>query len=175
MKQMILISCAAVILSGCAMSERMCTESDWYRVGVSDGKQGRSAERFSAINRQCQRHDITPSQTLWEKGRQVGLKSYCTPENAFELGLDGRSIRATCPPELRAELKRANERGLEIYKVKSELEELRDEISELRELLERTEPDTPEYEATKTKIRRLDFDLWRMENRLDRLLRKYGG
>lgn len=115
------------ILSGCATTKTLtqadCTTADWQKIGVEDGKRGASSQVILRHTKTCQSL-ATPSRELWEKGRQEGLKSYCTTKNAYDIGRMGYTLSAVCDDANLAELHHANMMGLQQYEMSQRINHL---------------------------------------------------
>ena len=108
--------CAAVLLSACTtfapeQVAQECAATDWERFGLNDGKLGvATAERtgrFADCTEVGQPVDLAAYQT----GRSEGLLSYCTTENGYQVGYDGRRYKSVCPPTLEPDFLQGYDRG----------------------------------------------------------------
>jgi hypothetical protein len=137
-----------IALTSCAtISEEECRAGNWGEIGFADGKAGRAAPFLANHAKACAEVGIVPDKASWEAGRIEGLTLYCTADNAYALGRSGREMNEVCPVSVTRMLSRANDWGLEYYKLSAELEELKDERSTLRDLLSGLEgPDLTEEE-----------------------------
>lgn len=96
---------ALAMLAGCTtvppeQRAANCAQTDWHRYGVNDGMLGvpgsERADLFADCTRLGQPADIARYQT----GHEEGLKQYCTAENGYEVGRQGRRYHDVCPTEL---------------------------------------------------------------------------
>lgn len=80
-----------------------CQEADWFELGRRDGAMGKTL-RFENTNLPllCSTSSNEEEKKLFNIGRKVGLIQYCRPENAFELGKDGKEYENVCPEETHA-------------------------------------------------------------------------
>src|SRR5690606_21857100 len=91
---------SVALLAGCAsMSEEECLTADWYERGVLDGRRGEPGNYVHEHHEACAKVGVTPDNEAWQRGRSVGIRYFCTPENGERVGLEGRAYRHTCPPE----------------------------------------------------------------------------
>lgn len=96
---------AAALLAGCATvspEERAaaCSQTDWGRFGLNDGKLGvPAADRLDTFE-DCAEVGHPADIAAYQAGRAEGLREYCTAENGFEVGYRGRGYEDVCPPEL---------------------------------------------------------------------------
>ena len=72
------------------MSEQECAATDWRTVGYEDGVAGRSGDNIGQHRKACAKHGVSPDLTLYQAGRNDGLREYCQPANGFRAGADGR-------------------------------------------------------------------------------------
>ena len=87
----------AVLLSGCAtIPEDQCAKTDWYELGIKDGRAGYTADRLVQHRDACARAKVEPDETKYLQGRKAGLAEYCQPDNAIRDGLAGQDYRGVC-------------------------------------------------------------------------------
>lgn len=154
------LSIALAVLTGCELSEKQCLQGDWAGIGLRDGSNGRSADHIEDHVEACSKHGVIPDRSAWEQGRQQGLLSYCTPQKAYELGANGRSVRAVCPAEKMSTLQAANDRGQSYYRVSREIRELESERSRLFAQLSKLDPkDTLGSARIQSELSQLDFEI----------------
>ncbi|QNM95796.1 DUF2799 domain-containing protein [Chitinimonas koreensis] len=128
MKRIVLLASLA-LLGGCAaMSEAECRSGDWYGVGERDGREGRSSQ-LGAYAEACQKVAVMPDAGEYSRGRERGLRAYCTPENGYHEGRNGQSYGGVCAPELQAAFLREYERGRERYELRRDIDALENDIA----------------------------------------------
>ena len=106
---------------------------NWSDRGLKDGQSGQFAERFETYQSQCADFEIELDFTSWQRGYREGLKTYCTPLAAFELGKDGRAIREVCAEELLPSMRWANTQGRELHFLELRILNLRAELRDARQ------------------------------------------
>ena len=112
------------LLSGCAtLSKQECTIGDWQTIGYNDGVAGYHSDRLASHTKACAKAGVAPDYQSWERGRQSGLKQYCTVNNAYNVGRRGRQLNTVCPVANARMLQQANQQGLDYYKLDSQLDE----------------------------------------------------
>lgn len=170
MRYLILFLLALPILAACAsLSEDECRAGDWVEIGREDGADGRRAEFIRTHAKACAEYGIRPDVTAWEKGRQEGLKLYCTPRRAWEVGTRGQSLSPVCPAELMPALTRANDRGYDLWEVERRIDDTEREIREIRTLLSKLPPDDPARSRYLSELTFLDLRLLRLRAERSRL------
>lgn len=83
---------------GCSTMDReSCLTTNWYEKGVEDGKV-RGENRFPEYRRECtkERISIATKSQEYQKGILEGLRSWCTFQNGFNEGLEGRGSTSLC-------------------------------------------------------------------------------
>lgn len=119
-------------LWGCGtMSKRDCGSVNWEKIGLIDGRMGRSSDYI-------QRHIVTcgndlPNRETYEIGRKLGVVDYCTPGSVYREGSDGRPLADVCPTEIIKELRDHHSEGLKTYDLKAERVRVEKERAEKRE------------------------------------------
>ena len=114
----------------------------------------------------------------------LGLKQYCTVDNAYNIGKRGKTINNVCPAEAASQLQLGNQRGLTLYKLNGDierdnklLEKYQDEFEKLREgelLHFKNEKDARAYYIKlPSEFRRITQRITQNEFELRRLSRLY--
>lgn len=105
-----------IALSACATltPERVaqaCTGKDWQRYGLNDGKLGVSTQSRASEFEDCTTVGAPADLVAYQTGRSEGLLTYCTTENGYQVGYDGRRYQEVCPPTLEPDFLQGFERG----------------------------------------------------------------
>jgi hypothetical protein len=96
-----LAGAVAGLLAGCAsLNEAECRQGDWTGIGQSDGYAGYAMTRLQDHAAACGKLGITPDAAAYARGRQIGLRGYCTAPRGFTEGRLGNSYAGVCPPDL---------------------------------------------------------------------------
>ncbi|MDO5650624.1 MAG: DUF2799 domain-containing protein [Moraxella sp.] len=133
---------SGLLLASCAgMSKSECQHADWRAIGYSDGVAGMLPERFMAHNKACAKAGITPNRVLWELGRAEGLQHYCTDDNAYRLGTQGKQLKAVCPVSNLAALQLANSQGYKRHQLITQKNNAQNAITKDTQELERLQAD----------------------------------
>ena len=131
-----MVSGVLLVLVGCAsISEEECLQGNWLDIGQRDGQAGKASSYILEHAEACKDVGVQPDRETWERGRQDGLRAYCTPSNMYDLGRSGRSAALVCSPDESVELKSANDRGLTYYRLTTEIIRKNSEITDLQEQL----------------------------------------
>ncbi|QMU59678.1 MAG: DUF2799 domain-containing protein [Boseongicola sp.] len=135
---------AAISLAACAtLDDDTCRAGDWEQIGFKDGVNGRGPAFIRQHAKACNDIGIAPVRSLWESGRQDGLKLYCTPDNAYDEGADGRHLRDVCPVEGVDVLEYQNDRGLTWYRIGRDIRQAEARIREINAELKKLPSDDP--------------------------------
>ena len=81
-----------------SLSEDQCRQGDWAGIGQADGYAGSAMSRLEDHAEACRKVGITPDAVAYGRGRQIGLRGYCTPARGFSEGRQGHSYAGVCPP-----------------------------------------------------------------------------
>lgn len=122
MSAILALSMGYTILIGCTtLSKQHCLTGNWQTIGFNDGINGRTSEQLSTYNKTCAKAGIAPNYQAWELGYQLGLKRYCTKDNAYRIGRQGRQLSTTCAVEITPELMQVNLDGRRYYGLNKQL------------------------------------------------------
>jgi len=91
---------SAAALSGCAsLNEAECRQGDWASIGQMDGSNGYPMTRFQEHVDACKKFSVAADQAAYSRARDLGLRTYCTPERGFTEGRTGNAYHGVCPPQ----------------------------------------------------------------------------
>ena len=112
----ILLVAATLTLAGCATmtpAERAdaCRNTDWERFGLNDGKLGVPVSARTREFQDCAEVGHPVDRTAYQIGRSKGLTSYCTAENGYRVGYEGRRYSKVCPSTLEPDFVQGFRRG----------------------------------------------------------------
>lgn len=125
-----ILSLAALAVSGCAsMSSEECTLSDWQAIGYTDGARGLPVSQFDSYRKDCAAHGVAPGFDSYRSGRDEGLREFCQPERAFDLGNRGARNPGVCPPESSAEFAQAFADGRHLFELRSSLQRVQRQLT----------------------------------------------
>ena len=98
MRRWLLTLVACAMTAACATSgvDERCTNTDWYALGLEDGRAGHPAERIAQHRKACAKLEIEPDELRYLQGRRDGIDEYCRADNAFREGLAGRDYQGGC-------------------------------------------------------------------------------
>lgn len=159
-----------VVLTACSnLSESECKGGDWYGIGIQDGTKGRLLTYFEKHVKACSKFGVTPQEVPWREGRERGLRLYCTPENAYQVGRGGRAFSPVCTAEEAADMSLPNSIGLKYYRLGERIDRLKADLDDLPFEAVRTGTETDEeYSRRIAHLRleklRLESEIWRLES-----------
>ena len=85
------------LLAGCAViSEDECRAGNWYERGIEDGARGRDQTLVYQIAQKCQEYGVRTDSEAWLRGHEEGVEQFCTPENGYRHGRQGRRYQGVC-------------------------------------------------------------------------------
>lgn len=154
-------------LAGCeTMSEDQCRKADWAERGRSDGRNGEPESHIDAHRKACAKANVLPDDRRWRQGWAEGVRSYCTPQVAWQRGIDNRSYHGACRDFDESLFLRWHRAGQDVYKTRSEREAKQREINKLEEQLKKAQKED-ERKALRDQIRQLDSDQARLRRLFD--------
>ncbi|MBY0422343.1 MAG: DUF2799 domain-containing protein, partial [Parvularculaceae bacterium] len=110
------IAAVALLLGGCStMSEEDCATADWTALGERDGLYGESQKKYEERRAQCSKYGYETATDDYARGRDRGLRTYCTPQAGFDAGRNGRPYNNVCPPELESAFLSEYQIGRRLY------------------------------------------------------------
>ena len=147
-KQAILASMIALMLSGCAtMNQEECMVSDWRTVGFEDGALGRPPETIGNYRQACAKHGVSPDLASYRSGHADGLQSFCQPAKGFSYGRSGAAYRGVCPADLEYGFLAAYNDGRHLYELETAVRGTDAQIAQRYRTLENIKADITAKEA----------------------------
>ncbi|MFK7941366.1 MAG: DUF2799 domain-containing protein [Paracoccaceae bacterium] len=90
-----------------------CAQTDWQRYGENDGRLGVPTSDRASDFEDCSGAGQPVDLTAYQTGRAKGLQTYCTAENGYQVGYEGRSYDKVCPKSSEQDFLQGYERGRE--------------------------------------------------------------
>ena len=135
-------------LGGCAsLSENECQTANWRLIGYEDGAAGRPAARLGEHREACSDYGITPDLQAYRRGRDEGLREYCQPRRAYQLGRHGSAYPHACTGELENGLLAAYRDGKELHTLESEIGAMQRTVQRKENELRRIEQTRASHQA----------------------------
>ena len=108
-----------LLLSNCAnMNESDCLNADWQLIGFEDGSFGKNESHVSQHRKECAEHGVTPDLMDYRNGHFDGSKRFCTANNGFSRGRQGKDYSRSCPEQFEAEFLKGFSDGQTLYGLK---------------------------------------------------------
>ena len=165
-----------VALTACdPISEEQCQAQNWTGLGLADGAAGRPMSRFDDYGEICGAIGITPDRQSYTLARAEGLKSFCTVQNAFDVGEDGRRLGGVCPVnDMLPALQEANARGRKVHEAREVIDDAEMKIDDAEgKILTLVQVETDEARAEVHRLRSRIRDLKREIFWAERDIRRY--
>ncbi|MCV2352800.1 DUF2799 domain-containing protein [Paucibacter sp. B2R-40] len=125
-----------ILLSSCAtMSPEECKVADWGQLGERDGMEGRTLGQLSDRAADCAKVGVSVNTQAYQQGRDLGLRSYCRPDNAVRVGLSGGFYAGVCPPETHAGFLTRYEAARSVWDLRNEVTSLDGRVENLERRL----------------------------------------
>jgi len=179
--QRILITILAgmsIALTGCAtLSRDECKSGDWHKIGMQDGSDGRTEDRFKKHAKACELDRSDVSRTAYMEARQQGLAKYCTHVRGYREGSLGQKYYGVCPPQTASQFLTGFEFGQRINQTEIRLSDTANGIYSVSQKL--LQPTIPEADRAallreQTRLRgeeaRLQGELEKLRNQADTLV-----
>jgi hypothetical protein len=132
----------AGLFLGCStltLSKNECLESDWFEIGRRDGSMGKPRALLQKHSKACGKHGVSPDREAYYRGRDEGLKFYCTKDNGFEQGRLGQSYRFVCPSELEPVFFAGYQKGRELYQYETKVKNLERSLRNIEKQIQEKE------------------------------------
>lgn len=163
---------------GCStLSEEQCKSGNWEMIGQQDGAKGLNSSRVLKHQEACSEYGISVDNALYNKGYDRGVVTFCTKENGFNTGRNGKTNPRVCPTKLQSAFDKAYNEGRKYYLLEKEIKELEDQIDkvniEIDETYAKEETEKKSYSSSRRTLQRkrsgLEKKLRRLERQLDLL------
>lgn len=122
-----LISCLALV--GCTtMSKEQCQSMDWHEAGRIDGEKGEHREYYRQHQNSCKNSGGSVATDLYFAGWEEGHKKYCTAENGYKAGVEGRASANICSAEEYPQYTEQFKIGYGVYSLVHERNQIEEQI-----------------------------------------------
>lgn len=162
------------LLSGCAsLSESACKEGQWEEIGLADGHNGEKVDVIHSHIKSCAEYGIGLDTKLYRKGYERGLRFFCNPDKAFDLGYSGQEYNNVCTNK---KFNSEYQLGYEIHNISKEIERISVEIERLKVDLEGANSNgfTSNKQTLRKEIKILKYKRSQLKNKLVLLTVKSG-
>ena len=120
-----------LLLSNCAnMNKSDCLTADWQLIGFEDASFGKNESHISQHRKDCSEHGVTPDLTAYRKGHLEGSKRFCTTNNGFTRGLQGKDYSRNCPQQFEDAFLTGFTDGQILYGLKKILKQRADDLED---------------------------------------------
>ena len=127
----------SLALTGCAtLSRDECKSGDWYKIGLQDGSDGRTEERFKKHGKACDLDRSEASRTAYMEAREKGLAIYCTKVRGYREGALGQKYHGVCSPQTASAFLSGFEFGSRIHQTEVRLSDTANDIYSVSQRLQ---------------------------------------
>lgn len=128
-KKLVIILASSVLLSSCAvMNEDECRAANWQEVGYNDGTIGLSSNQLAKYVKACSEY-VNVDTAQYNDGRRQGADVFCSDNNAFSLGTQGKAVSDICDvSNNQRNFSIFYTRGMNVYYAKNQLDALDEKI-----------------------------------------------
>lgn len=135
------------LTSGCAsMSKDECLTADWYAIGFEDGAKGFDSSAVARHRKACAKAGVTANFRAWEKGRQEGVRQFCTPARGYDVGHSGGNYNGVCPADLEDAFLAAYGEGRELWTLEQGVRDIEQQLRRTESQLARAQERLNEVE-----------------------------
>ena len=120
-----------IILTACAsLSKDECRTADWQMIGYEDGSRGRLLNTIGNHRKACAKVGVTPDMAAYEAGHQKGVRTYCTSDQGFKLGVGGGLYNGICGASRERDFLRGYAAGKERHDLRKNVAALEKKIAD---------------------------------------------
>jgi len=94
------ILCVLLISSCASISKKDCQNANWETIGYTEGTRGLRTSTVEKYNESCAKHGMAPDVVAYQRGWDIGIRSYCTEDSGYTAGFAGLLYRDICPADL---------------------------------------------------------------------------
>lgn len=124
-------------LGGCeTLSRSECATGDWYSIGMRDGANGHTEDRFLDNAKACAEHGVQADRERWLEGRERGLERYCTARNAFGVGAQNAAYQGVCTGAAEEDFQHGYQLGRALAEARSRRSHWGEEIHRIHQRLD---------------------------------------
>jgi len=150
------VSSGVLLISACSTGpslQETCTATDWRSEGYKTGVKGESADHVLNTEKKCSKEGYSVSVVDYKEGWLKGIEKYCSPDNAFKLGVKGdEATPKNCPVELRTKFNENYKRAENYLENKKVIAKKEKEISDLKQSVSQLEQEKTKLIDEQSKI-----------------------
>ena len=125
------ITSVILLLFSCTnMNQSDCLTADWRLIGFEDGSFGKNESSISQHRKECAKHGVSPDLNAYRQGHVDGSKRFCTANNGFSRGRQGKNYNRSCPQQFEAEFLTGFTDGQTLYALKKVLNQRTSELED---------------------------------------------
>lgn len=183
----LMVTSGAILLSACAthMNQQQCQSANWYQRGLQTGSAGQMASSLQQESADCKRFGIDVNFKQYHRGWVAGTKLFCTPKNAYQLGVLGKNYAPVCPTNMAKRFASSWRRGLRLFCIPSSGYRLgrsgaplptfcaSDQFVKFRNAYARGKRQYSSIQSTKDQLRNIDDRISAIDGQIDYLSRHH--
>lgn len=162
----VLFSAILMLLSTQAMaiSADKCQSTDWFAVGRDTGVKGQPSDKIMSTQNACQKKGVDISLEQYQKGWQMGISEYCSPDNAFNLGFKKKSPSKYCPIDMKSDFDQFYAWGKEAFGLEKDV---RSKESKLKSKVKALNAATKKKEKLEKEVKTLEEQTKSLNEKVD--------
>lgn len=162
MKKIILLSLVFLSFSSFSFASgfksSQCQTMNWEEKGKFDGQNGKKIDLLYSYIKVCDKVNAPFSADLYRKGREEGLYTYCSNQNAYDLGFNKVSVqKGVCPFNMFPEFQAYYDKGSNYKKLEKQKLVLDKKIIKLSKTIAILESAKLESENIQSQMNELEF------------------
>lgn len=135
-----------------------CQSTNWEHQGKLDGEQGKKIDLLYSYIKKCDKANTPFSADLYRKGREEGLYTYCSNQNAYNMGFKKTSVhKDVCAATMFPEFQTYYNRGADFKKVDKQKIAVDKKIIQLSKTIEILDQAKAESQRLESQLNELSF------------------
>lgn len=147
-----------------AISADKCQSTDWFAVGRDSGVKGQPSDKIMSTHMACQKKGVDISLEQYQKGWQMGISEYCSPDNAFNLGFRKKSTSKYCPIDMKADFDQFYAWGKEAFGLEKQVKK---KESQLKSKVKALNSATKKKESLEKQVKTLEEQTKGLNEKVD--------
>jgi hypothetical protein len=171
MKKIIFTLCVLSPLTVFAASFKAsdCQNTNWEHQGKLDGEQGKKIDLLYSYTKTCDKANLPFSADLYRKGREDGLYTYCSNQNAYNMGFKKTKVhKDVCAATMFPDFQSYYERGVSFKKIDKEKIAIDKKIVKLSKTIEILDQAKAESDKLEAQLNELSFKPEMAETQINR-------
>lgn len=142
-----------------AISESKCRSNDWFAVGREYGIKGEAEDKVLKDQASCQKKGVEIPLEQYKKGWLMGINDYCSPDNAYKMGVTKKKPAKNCPLVMKPTFDQFYGWGTNAAKIEKDIAKTDKDLKSKKKSLEKAQKDVRKYDKEVEKLEKQSKDL----------------